>query len=131
MPARMTDQAAGYDLAAAIDAPLVLQPGARAMVGCGFALQLPPGYEVQIRPRSGLAAKHGITILNAPGTIDADYRGEVRVLLINHGQQAYTLEPGCRIAQMVLGRLVDVALQTVSSLDDSDRGASGFGSTGS
>ena len=130
LPQRMTPQAAGFDLAAALDAPLPLAPGTWARVPLGFAMALPPGSEAQIRPRSGLAARHGITCLNAPGTIDADYRGEVAVLLINHGPKVFTLEPGMRVAQMVVVWLPPVSLEQVAHLDDSQRGDRGFGSTG-
>ena len=130
LPRRMTPQAAGFDLAAAIDAPLPLAPGAWARVPCGFAMALPPGSEAQIRPRSGLAARHGVTCLNAPGTIDADYRGEVAVLLVNHGPETFVVEQGMRVAQMVIAWLPQVSLEEVPQLEDSERGKGGFGSTG-
>ena len=129
-PQQMTAAAAGFDLAAALDAPLELAPGAFAAVPCGFAMELAPGYEAQIRPRSGLARKHGVTCLNAPGTIDADYRGEVSVLLINHGSEPFWVTGGMRIAQMVVASLLQVHLRVVPALSASARGADGFGSTG-
>lgn len=129
-PARMTDHAAGWDLCACVDAPLTLQPGQRALVPCGFAMEMPAHIEAQVRPRSGLALKHGITCLNAPGTIDADYRGEVGVLLINHGDAPFVIEAGLRIAQLVFAEVYSVGLEVVSALGDSARGAGGFGSTG-
>jgi dUTP pyrophosphatase len=130
LPRYASAQAAGCDLHAAIDAAMVLAPGARAVVPCGFAMALPEGYEAQVRPRSGLAAKHGITVLNAPGTIDADYRGEVKVPLINHGSEPFRIERGDRIAQLVVAPVLQVDWSEADSLDDTDRGASGFGSTG-
>jgi dUTP pyrophosphatase len=130
LPQRRTEQAAGFDLCAALDAAKVLAPGAREIIPCGFSMWMPPGYEAQIRPRSGLALHHGVTCANAPGTIDADYRGEVKVLLINLGQQPYCVEPGSRIAQMVLAQVLDVQFELVSELPDSERGTGGFGSTG-
>ncbi len=131
LPKRMSAQAAGFDLCAAIDAPLVLPPMGRCLVACGFGVALPPGYEAQIRPRSGLALKHGLSCLNSPGTIDADYRGEVKVLLVNFGALAYHVAPGERIAQMVICRLPQVELEVVAQLSASARGEEGFGSTGS
>lgn len=130
LPTRMSAAAAGFDLAAAVDAPITLAPGERRLIPCGFAVALPEGYEAQIRPRSGLAFKHGITCLNTPGTIDSDYRGEVKVLLINLGQEAFAIEPGLRIAQMVIGRVPNVELQVVAALSATPRGAGGWGSTG-
>ena len=130
LPKFETALAAGADLRAALDADLVLEPGARALVPTGFAMALPAGYEAQIRPRSGLAYKHGITCLNTPGTIDADYRGEVKVLLINHGQEPFTITRGERIAQMVIAAITQPAFVSVEILDDTVRGAGGFGSTG-
>jgi dUTP pyrophosphatase len=129
----MTADAAGMDLHAAMDAPVHLAPGARAAIGTGLAMAIPAGYEGQVRPRSGLAAAHGITVVNAPGTIDADYRGEVRVLLVNLGQEPVTLTPGQRIAQLVIAPVVQARTREVSevgALPPSDRGAGGFGSTG-
>ncbi len=132
VPRAESDGAAGLDLSAAI-APgesVELQPGARAIVPCGFAMALPIGYEAQVRPRSGLAAKFGITVLNAPGTIDADYRGEVKVILINHGEDIFTIQRGDRIAQMVVAPVSAAQFSLVESLDATARGANGFGSTG-
>lgn len=130
LPAYATADAAGMDLVSALEVPLVLAAGARALIPCGIAIALPPGFEAQVRPRSGLAAKHGVTVLNAPGTIDADYRGEVKVILINHGADAFTVEPGMRIAQMVVAPVTRVEWNVVVSLDDTSRGAGGFGHTG-
>lgn len=130
LPAYATADAAGMDLVSVLEAPLVLAAGARALIPCGIAIALPPGFEAQVRPRSGLAAKHGVTVLNAPGTIDADYRGEVKVILINHGADAFTVEPGMRIAQMVVAPVTRVEWNVVVSLDDTSRGAGGFGHTG-
>jgi len=132
LPAFETDLAAGADLRAAVpeSEPMTLEPGARTLVPTGFAMALPAGYEAQIRPRSGLAYKHGITCLNTPGTIDADYRGEVKVLLINHGQDAFTINRGERIAQMVIAPITQPDFKRVQVLSDTARGAGGFGSTG-
>jgi dUTP pyrophosphatase len=131
-PRQQTAGAAGVDLPAALgfDEELVLAPGARALVPTGFSIALPDGYEAQVRPRSGLAAKHGITVLNAPGTIDADYRGEVKVILINHGSEPFAIRRGDRIAQMVVAPVVAVKFAEVESLDETVRGAGGHGSTG-
>ena len=118
------------DLSAALEEALELAPGDRALIPTGLSIALPPGFEAQIRPRSGLALKHGITVLNSPGTIDADYRGEIKVLLINHGSDAFTIERGMRIAQMVVERYEHVAWEVVDTLEHSDRGHGGFGSTG-
>jgi dUTP pyrophosphatase len=122
--------AAGMDLAAAVAEPVVMQPGDIRLIACGFALAIPAGFEGQVRPRSGLASKHGITVLNAPGTIDSDYRGEVKALLINLGKAAFTVEPGMRVAQLVVAPVSRVEWQTVAALPDSGRGAGGFGHTG-
>ena len=130
MPAYQTPHAAGMDLSACVDAPIRLEPGDIAMVPCGFAMALPDGFEAQVRPRSGLGAKHGISMPNAPGTIDADYRGEGKVPLINLGRLPFTVEPGMRIAQMVIARVERAAMLEVDSLDETARGAGGFGSTG-
>ena len=132
LPKYETVLAAGADLRAALpaDAPMVLKPGERALVPTGMAMALPAGYEAQIRPRSGLAYKHGITCLNTPGTIDADYRGEVKVLLINHGDEAFTINRGERIAQMVIAPITQPEFERVTELSDTARGAGGFGSTG-
>jgi len=132
LPSYQSAQAAGLDLLAAVPAgaSVTLAPGARALVPTGIALALPPDHEAQVRPRSGLAAKHGVTVLNAPGTIDADYRGEVQVIMINHGNEPVTISRGMRIAQMVVAPVVRVHLTETSSLDDTTRGEGGFGSTG-
>ncbi len=130
LPAYQTPHAAGMDLAACIDAPVILQPGDIALVPCGFAMALPDGFEAQVRPRSGLGAKHGISMPNTPGTIDADYRGEVKVPLINLGRQPFTVEHGMRIAQMVIARVERADVIEVGELEDTARGAGGFGSTG-
>ena len=130
VPQYMSTGAAGMDLAACLDQPIVLAPGARTLVPTGLAMALPLGYEGQVRPRSGLAAKHGITCLNTPGTIDADYRGEVKVILINHGPEDFTIRRGDRIAQLVIAPVVQAQWAEVASLDETTRGAGGFGSTG-
>ena len=130
LPKFETAQAAGADLRAAIEAPVTLAPGARALIPTGFCMALPAGYEAQVRPRSGLAFRHGITVLNSPGTIDADYRGEVSVLLINHGSEPFTVERGHRFAQMVIAPVTQGRMQVVASLDETARGAGGYGSTG-
>jgi dUTP pyrophosphatase len=132
LPAYQSAHAAGLDLLAAVpeDAPMILQPGKHALVPTGLIIALPPGYEAQVRPRSGLAAKHGVTVLNAPGTVDADYRGEVGVLLINHGDAPFTIRRGERIAQMVIAAMVRAELVAAPSLPATDRGSGGFGSTG-
>jgi dUTP pyrophosphatase len=126
----MTEHSAGFDLAAAVAAPTTIAPGQIAVIACGFAMALPEGYEAQVRPRSGLASKHGITLVNSPGTIDSDYRGEVKVPLINLGRQPFTIEPGMRIAQMLILPVPRVELVEVDELDDTKRGAGGFGHTG-
>ena len=120
------------DLLAAVpeDAPLTLKPGARDLVPTGFAMAIPPGFEAQIRPRSGLALKHGLSLVNAPGTIDSDYRGEIKIILINQGDEDFKVSRGMRIAQMVIAPVLQVAIEPVTSLDDTARGAGGFGSTG-
>jgi dUTP pyrophosphatase len=132
LPAYQTAEAAGLDLMAAVPAsePLTLAPGQYALVPTGLAIALPAGFEAQVRPRSGLAAKHGVTVLNAPGTIDADYRGEIKVILINHGAAPFVIKRGERIAQMVIAPVVQAALVPVATLSATDRGAGGFGSTG-
>ena len=130
LPAYATEQSAGMDLCAAIDAPITLAPGQTAMVATGLAIALPPGFEAQVRPRSGLAAKNGVTVLNSPGTIDADYRGEIKAILINHGPAPFVIERGMRIAQMVVARHATVQWAEVETLDETARGAGGFGSTG-
>jgi len=130
LPAYETAQSAGMDLAAAIDEPLTLAPGERAMVPTGLAIALPAGFEAQVRPRSGLAAKNGVTVLNTPGTVDADYRGEVKVILVNLGDSAFEIERGMRIAQMVIAPVTQASFAEVDSLPETARGAGGFGSTG-
>lgn len=130
LPAYGSAGAAGMDLAAALEAPLILKPGERAAVPTGIALALPEGYEAQVRPRSGLALKHGLTVLNSPGTIDADYRGEIRVILANLGMEPVTLARGERVAQLVLAPVSRIAWKPVAVLPESARGAGGFGSTG-
>lgn len=130
LPEYKTILSAGMDLNACIDASIILQPMERRLIPTGLYMELPEGLEAQIRPRSGLAYKHGITVLNAPGTIDADYRGEVGVLLVNLSKEAYTIKAGERIAQMVIAKYESVVWQPVDSLEDTDRGAGGFGSTG-
>jgi len=132
IPARETQGAAGFDLIAAVEegSPLALSPGERCLVPTGLILQLPPGYEGQVRPRSGLAFRHGITILNAPGTIDADYRGEVQVLLINLGREDFTITRGMRIAQLIVAEVADADLYETDVISETIRGAGGFGSTG-
>jgi dUTP pyrophosphatase len=131
LPRAMSELAAGMDLCAALDRPLLLAPGERAAVPTGLALAIPPGWEGQVRPRSGLALRSGVTVLNAPGTIDADYRGEVQVLLINLAGCGQTIEPGERIAQLVIAPVARAELVEVAELDNTARGAGGFGSTGS
>ena len=130
LPAYQSAEAAAMDLCAAVPGPLVLAPGAIALVPCGFAMAVPPGYEAQVRPRSGLAAKHGVTVANAPGTIDADYRGEVKVILVNHGKEPFTATRGMRIAQLLVAPVPRVAWKEVAELPPTGRGAGGFGHTG-
>jgi dUTP pyrophosphatase len=132
LPMQQSAGAAGVDLLAALgaSAPLLLLPGDRTLVPCGFAMALPEGYEAQVRPRSGLAIKHGVTVLNAPGTIDADYRGEIKVILINHGTDPFPIARGDRIAQMVVMPVSAVRFAATESLDATTRGTGGFGSTG-
>ena len=132
LPAYQSADAAGLDLLAAVPehAPMILAPGQYAMIPTGLVIALPSGYEAQVRPRSGLAAKHGVTVLNSPGTIDADYRGEINVLLINHGGAPFTIRRGERIAQMVIAAVVQAELRPVTSLSETERGSGGFGSTG-
>lgn len=132
LPAYETDQAAGMDLRAALadGEEVTLAPGARAMVPTGLAIALPSGFEAQVRPRSGLAAKQGVTVLNSPGTVDADYRGEVKVILINHGNQPVVIDRGMRIAQMLFAPVTRGVFAAVQSLDETERGGGGFGSTG-
>jgi len=130
LPVYETAQAAGMDIAAAIRQPVILEPGERVLLPTGFRVAIPPGYEIQIRPRSGLAVKHGITVVNAPGTIDADYRGEVKVGLVNLSSAPFTIQRGDRIAQMILAPVIQAKLEVVRMLDDTERGAGGFGHTG-
>ena len=130
LPDYATPGAAGMDIAAHLDTAVTLAPFARAAIATGFSMQLPSGYEAQIRPRSGLALKHGVTVANAPGTIDSDYRGEVAVILINLSQQDFTITPGMRIAQMVIAPVTHCRFEDTLQLDMSGRGSGGFGSTG-
>jgi dUTP pyrophosphatase len=132
LPHYQSALAAGLDLIAAVasDAPVVIAPGERALIPTGIAIALPPGYEAQVRPRSGLALRHGITVLNSPGTIDADYRGEIQVILVNLGRDSFTVERGARVAQMIIAATMRVDIREVASLDETTRGARGFGSTG-
>lgn len=132
LPAYQSEHAAGFDLVAAVpdDAPLPLAPGARALVPTGLVFELPKGYEAQVRPRSGLALKRGVTVLNSPGTIDADYRGEVKVILINLGSETFLIQRGDRIAQAVIGPVTHVEIAEADALNDTARGDGGFGSTG-
>ncbi|KCZ48307.1 dUTP diphosphatase [Hyphomonas pacifica] len=132
LPAYETTGSAGMDVRAAVseDDPIMLQPGERGMIPTGLSVAIPQGYEIQVRPRSGLAAKHGLTCLNTPGTIDSDYRGEIKVILINLGQEAFTIQRGERIAQLVLAPVTQLAWEEVESLDETERGSGGFGSTG-
>ncbi len=130
LPFYTTEHSAGMDLLAAIDADIVLQPGKRILVKTGLSIALPDGYEAQIRPRSGLAFKNGITVLNSPGTIDADYRGEIGVILINHGEEDFTISRGMRIAQMVIAQYARAVWHQVGELSETARGEGGFGSTG-
>lgn len=133
LPAYQSARAAGLDLFAALptDQPINLSPGSRALIPTGIAIALPPGTEAQVRPRSGLAVRHGLTVLNSPGTIDADYRGEVQVLLVNLGAESVTVTRGMRIAQLIVTTVIHAALREVVSLDETPRGTGGFGSTGS
>jgi dUTP pyrophosphatase len=130
LPAYATSMSAGLDLLAAVDGPIDLAPGHRALVPAGIAIALPAGYEAQVRPRSGLAVRHGVTVLNSPGTIDADYRGEVSILLINHGEETFRIERGMRIAQLIVAPYSIATWREEEALPDSSRGQGGFGSTG-
>ena len=130
LPAYQTAHAAAMDLCAAVTGPLVLAPGEIALVGCGFAMAVPEGFEAQVRPRSGLAARSGITVVNAPGTIDPDYRGEVKVALINLGRTAFSIDRGMRIAQLLVAPVARVAWEQVETLSETARGTGGFGHTG-
>lgn len=129
-PVRASEGAAGLDLFADVEAPLTIERGAYALVPTGIAIALPPSHEGQVRPRSGLAAKHGVTVLNAPGTIDEDYRGEVKVILVNHGALPFVITSGDRIAQLVVAKVEKIDVRLVALLDDTARGSGGFGSTG-
>lgn len=130
LPRYMTPHAAGMDICAAIDDTLVLEPGRIALIPTGWAMALPPGFEAQVRPRSGLAVKHGIGIVNAPGTIDCDYRGEVKIALINMGPEPYTLKRGERVAQLIVQQVFQARLEVVEELERTERNEGGFGSTG-
>lgn len=130
LPAYQSAHAAAMDLHAAVESPLTIEPGRIALVGCGFAMALPDGYEAQVRPRSGLASRHGLTVVNAPGTIDADYRGEVKVALINLGPGPFVIDRGLRIAQLVVAPIARATWAPVDTLPDTERGSGGFGSTG-
>jgi dUTP pyrophosphatase len=130
LPCYQTAGSAGMDLAAAVEAPITLAPGERRLIPTGLALEIPPGYEAQVRPRSGLALKHGIGMVNTPGTIDSDYRGPVGVLLVNHGQEPFVIEPLARIGQLVIARVERAEIELVETLDGTTRGSGGFGSTG-
>lgn len=130
LPSYATEHSAGMDLLSAIDTEVVLKPHERQLIPTGISIALPSGFEAQVRSRSGLAVKHGISVLNAPGTIDADYRGEIKVILINHSNDDFVVTRGMRIAQMVIARYAHVLLEEVESLDETDRGKNGFGSTG-
>jgi dUTP pyrophosphatase len=130
VPKYMTELAAGMDVCALPREPICLQPGDRCLVATGLAMAIPAGYEVQVRPRSGLAIKHGISLVNTPGTIDADYRGEIGIIVINHGREAFTIEPGERIAQLVVAQVFQPVLEEVEELCETGRGAGGFGHTG-
>ena len=130
LPAYQTEHAAGLDLHACIEAPVTLAPGDIAMIPCGFAMAIPHGFEAQVRPRSGLATKHGIGMPNSPGTVDSDYRGEMKVPLVNLGRAAFTVEHGMRIAQMVVAPVARATVRVVEDLDGTSRGGGGFGSTG-
>lgn len=130
LPAYQTAHAAGADVQAALATPVILKPGGRELVPTGFCFEIPPGYEMQVRPRSGLALKHGVTVLNTPGTIDADYRGELKVLLVNHGPEPFEIKRGERIAQIVIAPVSSASFTEVAELGDTARGAGGFGSTG-
>ncbi len=130
IPTYATSGSAGADLTALLDEPLVLQSGERALIPTGIALELPPHYEAQVRPRSGLAAKAGVTVLNSPGTIDSDYRGEITVILINHGSEPFIIKSGDRIAQLIITPVVQASFSLADELDSTERGGGGFGSTG-
>lgn len=130
LPQYQTELSAGMDIPANVESTITLQPGERQLIATGLYLEIPPGYEMQIRPRSGLALKHGITVLNSPGTVDADYRGEIKVLLINHGQEPFQISKGDRIAQMILAKHEVISWEVTSNLNPSERGEGGYGSSG-
>ena len=130
LPSYQSEGAAGADVSAALDSPVAIRPGEWMMIPTGLFLEIPAGFEIQVRPRSGLAARHGVTVLNSPGTIDSDYRGEVQVILINHGKEPFTVNGGDRIAQLVAARTEMVSFVASDSLSDTERGDGGFGSTG-
>lgn len=130
LPRYQTSGSAGLDLCAAVDAPVLLEAGARRLVPTGLCLELPDGFEAQVRPRSGLALKHGVTVLNSPGTIDSDYRGEIGVVLINHGAEPFEIQPLQRIAQLVVAAVVRVEIEVTAALSPTERAAGGYGSTG-
>lgn len=132
LPHYQSELAAGLDLVAAVasDAPIVIAPGERALIPTGIAIALPAGFEGQVRPRSGLALKHGVTVLNSPGTIDADYRGEIQIILVNLGRESFTVERGARVAQLVVAATMQASICVVATLDETTRGVGGFGSTG-
>lgn len=130
LPEYQSERAAGMDLRAAVKEPITILPGKRALIPTGLVMAIPSGYEGQVRPRSGLALKHGVTVLNSPGTIDSDYRGEVKVLLINHGEEAFVVKRGERVAQLVIASVVQVPLHVVAEVDETERGEGGYGSTG-
>ncbi len=130
LPRYMTSLSAGMDICAEPDEVILLAPGERCLVPTGIAVAIPPGYEIQVRPRSGLAIKHGVTLVNSPGTIDADYRGEIKIIVINHGMDVFTIKAGDRIAQLVVAPVVQAQFLEVSDLDATERGAGGFGHTG-
>jgi dUTP pyrophosphatase len=132
LPHYQSALAAGLDLVAAVpsDAPLVIAPGDRALIPTGIAVAFPPGFEGQVRPRSGLALRHGVTVLNSPGTIDADYRGEIQIILVNLGRESFTVERGARVAQLVIAATMQATIDVVTTLDETTRGIGGFGSTG-
>jgi len=130
MPKYTSKEAAGADVHACLNGNLTLQPGDSTCIPTGLRMEIPPGYEIQVRPRSGLAFKHGLTVLNTPGTIDADYRGEIGIILINHGKKAFTIEPGMRIAQLIVSPVVQAIFVTAENLNETTRGSGGFGHTG-
>ncbi len=130
MPEKQTGGSAGYDVRASLAGPFTLEPGGRTAVPTGMALSIPPGYEVQVRPRSGLALKHGIILPNSPGTIDSDYRGELKIIMMNLGGEPFTIRPGDRVAQLVVASVIEAKWEEAKELDETDRAAGGFGHTG-